>query len=107
MPSFIGTHAKPLLHLCFVIGKTKNKIKNKTEMEIMIPLNRYIKECQHCKNLFCAQRTDTKYCSHSCRQLAFLERKAVKQSSGHSSAQQPIVVKRKDGFIKRFLKALW
>lgn len=36
------------------------------------------KECQHCKKTFTVRRIDSIYCSRSCRQMAYMERKATK-----------------------------
>ena len=36
------------------------------------------KECQHCKKTFTVKRIDSVYCSRSCRQLAYIARKATK-----------------------------
>jgi hypothetical protein len=76
-------------------------------MEIIIPINTKIKECQYCKELFIYQRKDAKYCSDSCKQFAYQQRKAFKQSLGFFPADDPIIIKRKEGIIRRFLKALW
>ena len=76
-------------------------------MEIIIPINRHLKVCQQCEELFFAQRSDAKYCSHSCRQIAFIKRKTLKQHIQAAPVQQPASVKKKDGIIKRFFKALW
>ncbi len=35
------------------------------------------KECQHCKKTFTVQRIDSVYCSRSCRQMAYVARKAA------------------------------
>jgi len=36
------------------------------------------KECQHCKKTFTVKRIDSVYCSRSCRQMAYMARKATK-----------------------------
>ena len=36
------------------------------------------KECQHCKKIFTVKRIDSVYCSRSCRQMAYMVRKAQK-----------------------------
>lgn len=36
------------------------------------------KECQHCKKTFTVKRIDSVYCSRSCRQMAYMVRKATK-----------------------------
>lgn len=36
------------------------------------------KECQHCKKTFTVKRIDSMYCSRSCRQMAYMVRKATK-----------------------------
>ena len=76
-------------------------------MKIIIPLKTNIKECEHCEGLFIFQRKDRKYCSDACKQFAYQQRKAIKQSLGFFPVDEPTIIKRKDGFIKRFLKALW
>ncbi len=35
----------------------------------------YLKECEHCKSQRWVRRRDAKYCTGSCRKLAYLERK--------------------------------
>lgn len=45
-------------------------------MKIIMTINTNIKECQHCAESFIFQRRSAKYCSHSCRQMAFITRKA-------------------------------
>lgn len=42
------------------------------------------KECQHCKQNFVVQRVDSVYCSRSCRQLAYMQRKKEKEQAGVS-----------------------
>ncbi|MBS1652286.1 MAG: hypothetical protein JSU07_09780 [Bacteroidetes bacterium] len=36
------------------------------------------KECQHCKKTFTVKRIDSVYCSRSCRQMAYMVRKATR-----------------------------
>ena len=35
-----------------------------------------VKQCKHCKAEIFSKRSDSKYCSHSCRQMGYIERKA-------------------------------
>lgn len=68
-----------------------------------------IKECEYCEQLFTADRKDKRYCSHSCRQQAYIKRKAVAldNKSQQIIIQNTVIIKRKDGLIKRFLRFLW
>lgn len=38
------------------------------------------KKCQYCQQQFELKRSDSVFCSHSCRQMAYMERKRVKDS---------------------------
>lgn len=39
--------------------------------------------CEHCKQLFTAERISRRYCSDSCRQLAYLDRRSRKISNAY------------------------
>lgn len=39
------------------------------------------KECLHCKKIYKVNRIDAIYCSHSCRQMAYMVRKTVKSKT--------------------------
>ncbi|MBS1650924.1 MAG: hypothetical protein JSU07_02845 [Bacteroidetes bacterium] len=66
------------------------------------------KECQHCKKTFTVKRIDSVYCSRSCRQMAYMVRKATKPkpleitsvipgklNAGLSDNQQSSIIKAK------------
>ncbi len=42
-----------------------------------------IRYCEHCKQLFTAERISRRYCSDSCRQLAYLDRRSRKISNAY------------------------
>lgn len=47
------------------------------------------KECQHCKNTFTVKRIDSVYCSRSCRQMAYMWRKATKSKTIEIAGEIP------------------
>lgn len=68
-------------------------------MTIIIPIKGTIIICTHCKDPFLTQRRDKKYCTNSCKQMAWIKRKPI--------AKKNVVALKKDGFLKRFFKAIW
>lgn len=68
--------------------------------------------CNYCKKIFALKRSDAKYCSHSCRQLAYVLRKAKAEVNNETTVIniiQPVHVTEqpKKGIINRFIEWLW
>lgn len=76
-------------------------------MKILLPMNANIKVCQYCSRQFIVARKDTKYCTHSCRQMAYITRKEVALNIQPAAVKPIITTEKKEGIIKRFLKLLW
>jgi len=75
------------------------------KIEITIP-DTNIKTCKHCDERFVAGRKDKLYCTHSCRQQAYIARQAIALNA--SSLRTDLNnTQKKDGLIKRLLKLLW
>jgi len=75
------------------------------KIEIIIP-DTNIKDCKHCNKPFVAGRKDKLYCTHSCRQQAYIARQALVINKP-LHATEVSYPKKKDGLIKRFLNLLW
>ncbi len=46
------------------------------------------KECQYCHETFTVKRTDAVYCSRSCRQMAYIERKMAKMARAKTQVNE-------------------
>lgn len=73
------------------------------EITVSNPLQ---KQCEHCEKSFTAVRKDTKYCTRSCRQMAYIHRQA-KLLNKEVFTEEIKQTQRKDGVIKRLVKFLW
>ena len=62
--------------------------------------NEKIKECLHCRLPFQYKRISSKYCSASCRQMAWVKRKS---NINITVTIQPIALEKKVGFVKRII----
>jgi hypothetical protein len=59
-----------------------------------------IKECLHCKLPFKYKRISSRYCSASCRQMAWVKRKS---NITITVTIQPVIPEKKIGFVKRII----
>ena len=76
-------------------------------MKVIIPIKGTIRSCQYCKEPFIAQRKDKIYCTHSCKQMAFMKRQPPTLHIKISTVKKVAVVVKKEGFLKCFFKAFW
>src|ERR1700741_115547 len=51
------------------------------------------KQCEHCQAIFKAKRIDTVYCSHSCKQMAYMDRKFGSSLNGsiNNQGKEPLI----------------
>jgi hypothetical protein len=52
--------------------------------------------CAYCKTFFIPKRIDARYCSHSCRQLAYVLRKALVHDKKESTPENELSIKKQE-----------